>query len=156
MDPEDLPSFTDLVVTNLNQRQKIFCRAPISLIRWHLENMYGAIEVMDENSFKVFNTVTISSSEDGNYLHLEWKGDAVNDMIADSVLAVIIQSESSPASVKGKLFVLVRSQRWKINMRFKQQNPPIIIITSMEKTRLMTKISNHNPHSWMIANGSKV
>lgn len=100
MAPEDLPNFTDLVVTSLNQKQKVFCRAPIGLIKWHLENMYGTIKQIDEDSFRVFDTVTVSTSEDGNYLHLEWKGDAINDMIADSVLAVIIQSESSPASVK--------------------------------------------------------
>ncbi len=34
-------------------------------------------------------------------LTLEWEGNAVNDMIADSVLAIILQAEASPASVKG-------------------------------------------------------
>jgi hypothetical protein len=100
MDPDDLPQFTDLVVTNLNQKQKIFCRAPIGIIKWHLENMYGTLEYFKDGSFRVFDTVTVYTSEDGDYLNLEWKGDAVNDMIADSVLAIIIQSESIPASVK--------------------------------------------------------
>jgi cleavage and polyadenylation specificity factor subunit 3 len=100
MDPNDLPQFTDLVVTNLNQKQKIFCRAPIGIIKWHLENMYGTLEYFKDGSFRVFDTVTVYTSEDGDYLSLEWKGDAINDMIADSVLAIIIQSESIPASVK--------------------------------------------------------
>jgi cleavage and polyadenylation specificity factor subunit 3 len=36
-----------------------------------------------------------------NRLLLEWDGNAVNDMIADSIVAVVMQAESSPASVKG-------------------------------------------------------
>jgi cleavage and polyadenylation specificity factor subunit 3 len=83
------------------QKQKVFCRAPLSLVKWHLENMYGKIETLDEKSFRVFDTVNVTALEDNQHLVLEWKGDTINDMIADSVLAVIIQAESSPASVKG-------------------------------------------------------
>lgn len=35
-----------------------------------------------------------------NSVILEWTGNSVNDMVADSVLAVILNIESSPASVK--------------------------------------------------------
>jgi len=35
-----------------------------------------------------------------NHVLLEWTGNSVNDMVADSVLAVILNIESSPASVK--------------------------------------------------------
>lgn len=35
-----------------------------------------------------------------NHVMLEWTGNSVNDMVADSVLAVILNIESSPASVK--------------------------------------------------------
>lgn len=35
-----------------------------------------------------------------NHVVLEWTGNSVNDMVADSVLAVILNIESSPASVK--------------------------------------------------------
>ena len=90
----------DLAVTNFNQKQKIYSRAPFGLIKWHLENMYGSIENIGTKSFKVFDTVVVTADKEENYITLEWRGDAVNDMIADSVLAVIIQSESSPASVK--------------------------------------------------------
>jgi len=34
-------------------------------------------------------------------LEIEWEGNPINDMIADSVLAVVLQSGTSPASVKG-------------------------------------------------------
>jgi cleavage and polyadenylation specificity factor subunit 3 len=33
---------------------------------------------------------------------LEWDSDPINDMIADSIIAVVLQADSSPASVKGK------------------------------------------------------
>lgn len=35
---------------------------------------------------------------------LEWSSDPINDMIADSIIAVILQADSSPASVKGNIW----------------------------------------------------
>ena len=35
------------------------------------------------------------------YLSINWIGNAMNDTIADAVLAIILAAESSPASLKG-------------------------------------------------------
>ncbi|KND04435.1 uncharacterized protein SPPG_00164 [Spizellomyces punctatus DAOM BR117] len=98
--PSDLPSFTDLVPATLEQRQTIPCRAPLGLVKWHLEMMYGSIEETGKRSFRVFDTVKVTQSPDLRRYTLEWEGNAVNDMIADSIVAIIAQAESSPASVK--------------------------------------------------------
>jgi len=55
---------------------------------------------------KVFNTVTVKSIGKSQ-LQIEWKSDNTGDMIADSVLAVLLQIEGSPASVKSKLKFLL-------------------------------------------------
>jgi cleavage and polyadenylation specificity factor subunit 3 len=47
----------------------------------------------------VFDTVDVKEYN-ANHVVLEWTGNSVNDMVADSVLAVILNIESSPASVK--------------------------------------------------------
>lgn len=69
--------------------------------------MYGKVKVLDDSpklqSILVYDTVKVTQTEEGDALVLEWKGNGVNDMIADSVLAIVLQAESSPASVKGLL-----------------------------------------------------
>ena len=51
---------------------------------------------------RILDTVDIKQMIDKpNQITLEWVGNAMNDMVADSVLAVILGIESSPASVKG-------------------------------------------------------
>ncbi|ORY51891.1 cleavage and polyadenylation specificity factor 3, isoform CRA_b [Rhizoclosmatium globosum] len=106
IDPVDLPEFTDLVSATLAQRLVVPSRAPLTLVKWHLEAMYGACQKdeEDDDAFLVFNTVKVKDLENGRLL-LEWEGNSVNDMVADSVLAIVLQAESSPASVKG-LFIL--------------------------------------------------
>ena len=41
-------------------------------------------------------------------MELEWEGNSINDMISDSVVAIIIQAETSPASVKGIFIQLAK------------------------------------------------
>ena len=47
----------------------------------------------------MFGSVTVVEG-DGSSLGLEWESDVVTDMVADSVLSVILQVESNPTSVK--------------------------------------------------------
>lgn len=43
---------------------------------------------------------------DGSSVGLEWESDVMNDMVADSVLSVVLQVESNPTSVKRMLAML--------------------------------------------------
>lgn len=47
------------------------------------------------------DTVDIKQAEENNVL-LEWKAGAMNDAIADSVLALTLSVETSPVSVKSE------------------------------------------------------
>ena len=58
MAPEDLPEFTSLSTVTIRQRQRVPCRAPFNLIKWHLEQMWGELEFVevadsDEDGVKV-------------------------------------------------------------------------------------------------------
>lgn len=53
LDPLDLPEFTDLVPASLEQRQTVPCRVPFGLVKWHLEMMYGELEILGKRSVKV-------------------------------------------------------------------------------------------------------
>jgi len=69
----------------------------------------------------VFNTVTVKSIGKSQ-LQIEWKSDNTGDMIADSVLAVLLQIEGSPASVRMTESVSLQKKK-KIN--YERVNKPI-------------------------------
>lgn len=56
---------------------------------------------------RIMQTVDVKLS-DKHELAIEWVGGATNDMVADSVLAVVLGIESSPASVKRERFLQCR------------------------------------------------
>lgn len=113
MSTEDLNELGGLITTVVTQRQVVPFNAAISLLKWHLEMMFGTVQETDLSKvdgstekgsvLRVFDTIDIKKLQGaGNQLMLEWIGNAMNDMVADSVLAVILSVDSSPASVKGK------------------------------------------------------
>lgn len=113
MSPEDLNELGGLIATVITQRQVVPFNAGIGLLKWHLEMMFGTVTETelakgdDEGSqlgtvLRVFDTIDIKKLASGpNQVTLEWVGNAMNDMVADSVLAMILSIDSSPASVKG-------------------------------------------------------
>lgn len=120
MSPEDLNELGGLITTVVTQRQVVPFNAGIGLLKWHLEMMFGTIaeSELEEGDgvgnqqgtvLRVFDTIDIKKLNSGpNQVTLEWVGNAMNDMVADSVLAVLLSIDSSPASVKGKKSLLQR------------------------------------------------
>ncbi|KAI8638606.1 beta-lactamase-like protein [Parasitella parasitica] len=112
MSPEDLNELGGLITTVVTQRQVVPFNAGIGLLKWHLEMMFGTIAETeigkDEGAtsqegtvLRVFDTIDIKRlASNTNQVTLEWIGNAMNDMVADSVLAVLLSIDSSPASVK--------------------------------------------------------
>ncbi|KAG8901967.1 endoribonuclease ysh1 [Tulasnella sp. 403] len=102
LDPKDLKEFTGLSSSDLLQKVKIAIDYGWELVRWHLEGMYGSIlEGRDKSGALIMRVLEavdvkmISQTE----LVLEWVASASNDMVADSVIAVLMGIDS-PASVK--------------------------------------------------------
>lgn len=101
--PEDLTEFTGLSTSTIVQRQRVALTVAWELVRWHLESMYGHIdEGVDEEGvrcLRVMNVVDVKQPRT-HELALEWESSVSNDMVADSVVALLLGIDSCPASVK--------------------------------------------------------
>ncbi|RKP09911.1 cleavage and polyadenylation specificity factor 3, isoform CRA_b [Thamnocephalis sphaerospora] len=109
MAPTDLVEFSDLATSTIQQRMSVPCSAPLNLVRHQLQQMYGALteielkpEPTDATSEKeaVMNAVDIVPLADQHAIALEWSSSPLNDMIADSVVALLLSAETNPSSVK--------------------------------------------------------
>lgn len=100
----DLREYSSLTTSVVLERQTVVVDAGADLIRYHLEQMFGSVDILveDEHSaeFKVMDSVKIVHEMGDNLTTIEWVGNVMNDAIADSVLAVLLSVDSSPASVK--------------------------------------------------------
>ncbi|KAG7811244.1 hypothetical protein KL924_001910 [Ogataea haglerorum] len=101
---EDLREFAGLTTTVVRQRQSLRCTATKSLIKWQLTQMFGYIQELvdedDEYVVKVMSAVKITLESKESTATVEWNSGMVDDTIADSVLAILMSCDSSPASVK--------------------------------------------------------
>ncbi len=96
MDPEDLREFSGLATSTILERQVVAYRAGKSLLRWHLQQMFGGVR--EEEESLIVMDVRVQCLEEK--VVVEWAGNALNDTIADAVLAVILGIEGSPDSVR--------------------------------------------------------
>jgi len=86
------------------QRQTIAFHGGLALLKWHLDQMFGGVVLDSGNGrrkpmFKVMDAVVVVF-ESASQLSINWIGNAMNDTIADAVLAIILAAETSPASLK--------------------------------------------------------
>ncbi|BGP55727.1 endoribonuclease ysh1 [Rhodotorula sphaerocarpa] len=103
LSPADLREFTGLSTSVILQRQRLALSVSWDLVRWHLQGMYGKIaegrDAEGTPTMRIMETVDVKLV-DKHVLAIEWVGGVTNDMIADSVLAIVLGIEGSPASVK--------------------------------------------------------
>ncbi|SCU90554.1 LADA_0F04918g1_1 [Lachancea dasiensis] len=109
----------DLSTTVLRERQTVYIDCKKELIYWHLCQMFGDMEVIideegithskeapskanstsgDELELKIMGDVKLNIIK--NIATLEWSQGIMNDTVADSVMAILLSVDSSPASVK--------------------------------------------------------
>ncbi|KAL3156673.1 hypothetical protein ABBQ38_000954 [Trebouxia sp. C0009 RCD-2024] len=119
MHPSDLPHFTKLHPGRVLQRQLLALQKPFSEVRLALEVMFegtkgdtdlGQViartpqEAGITQSLKVGNAVTVSyKAEEGPqpaHVVLEWEGGSTSDMVADAVIAIILQSAGEPSELQ--------------------------------------------------------
>ena len=117
--PSDLQEFTGLSTTTILQRQRITLDVGPELIKWHLEGMYGSVETgkdpQGRPTIRVMKSVDIKMAKEDepqNEIILEWMGGSTNDMVADSVLALLVGIDTSPASVKSACVPMVDPIRY--------------------------------------------
>ena len=101
--PQDLAEFTGLGTSTIVQRQRVTLNVGWELVRWHLEGMYGKVEegvdLEGVRTLRVMNVVDIKQPTK-HELVLEWVASVSNDMVADSVIALLLGIDSCPATVK--------------------------------------------------------
>jgi len=124
MAPEDLREYAGLTTTTIVCKQRVkLGAAGVDLIKWALEGTFGSIQELpiktvngekhaDTNgehggeepdnalaSYLIMDCVTVCCHRNGEVV-LEWEGNMLNDGIADAVMFVLMNVESSPAAVK--------------------------------------------------------
>lgn len=106
---QDLHEFTLLSTSIVKSKINLKIQADISLMQWHLEQMFGFVNVVndDEEEWEclIMDMIDIlverKKSQDGLQITVEWINDnLMADSLADSVVAILYSVDSSPASVK--------------------------------------------------------
>ncbi|KAF3985719.1 hypothetical protein FT663_03814 [Candidozyma haemuli var. vulneris] len=109
MSLEDLPEYSQLNTSVVKSNAKLKVHANVSLIEWHLEQMFGHISVAkDDNETwecaimdMVYITVNKVESAGALNVTVEWiNDDLMGDSLADSIVAILLSIDSSPVSVK--------------------------------------------------------
>lgn len=119
---EDLQEYTQLTTSIVKSNIRLKIQAGISLIMWHLEQMFGYINVvMDAEELweclimdMILVSVDKSTPATGLNINIEWlNNNAMADSLADSIVAILYSVDSSPASVKLTSKVHAHSQEVK-------------------------------------------
>ncbi|KAG8858398.1 endoribonuclease ysh1 [Tulasnella sp. 330] len=103
LDPKDLEEFTGLLTSSRIQKVRTVIGCSWNLVRWHMEGMHRAIDKGRDKggilAMRIMNPVDVKWTSETE-VTLEWTASASNDMVADSVFAVLMSIDRSPASVK--------------------------------------------------------
>lgn len=106
---EDLQEYTQLSTTVVKSNMKLKIQATVPLVQWHLEQMFGSIEILQDSETAweclimdmIYVVVDKSASADGLSITVEWINfNSMADSMADSVVAILYSVDSSPVSVK--------------------------------------------------------
>lgn len=104
LDPKDLTDFTGLSTSTIIQRQRVALAVSWDMVRWHLQGMYGRLqEGVDAEeglrTLRIMGAVDVRQSARHELL-VEWVSSIANDMVADSIVALLLGIDSAPSSVK--------------------------------------------------------
>ncbi|KAM7277553.1 hypothetical protein ACFE04_004687 [Oxalis oulophora] len=94
MAPEDLHVFSQLSTANITQRITIPYSGAFGGIKHRLEQMYESVESsLDEETNVpvpcVHKCVTVKQDSE-NHVSMQWTADPINDMVSDSIVALIL------------------------------------------------------------------
>lgn len=104
LDPKDLTDFTGLSTSTIVQRQRVALAVSWDMVRWHLQGMFGRLqEGIDAEeglrTLRIMGVVDVRQSARHELL-VEWGSSIANDMVADSIVALLLGIDSAPSSVK--------------------------------------------------------
>ena len=107
--PEEVSEYSQLKRVVLKQKQVVPSLAPLSLLEFHLVNLFGRAQVENDDGiclkimkeFSVSKPLKSSKNLNLNVFYVEWEGNVMNDLVADSIISVIMNADYSRSSVKG-------------------------------------------------------
>ncbi|KAJ6498816.1 beta-lactamase-like protein [Mycena sanguinolenta] len=92
LDPRDLQEFVGVSACTVAQRQRLAVSARWERVRWHLQGMFGSVEEGGNGdgvpTIRVMGVVDVKQTRE-HELTLEWESSASNDMMADSIMALL-------------------------------------------------------------------
>jgi cleavage and polyadenylation specificity factor subunit 3 len=100
VDPNDLNNFTKLQTSVISQTQRIPFSANWSALVYQIKEMYEQVEDTtfdDKLSVKVHNLVYVILTSDVE-VTLDWKSSPIDDMVADSLAAIVLHINQNPAA----------------------------------------------------------
>jgi len=108
--PEDLPTYTPLRLGSVSSKLHVPFSGEVATLRLFLNEMFnGVTEEMVGAGFDGLpsikfglhdNHVTVTTGKARGVAVVEWKASPVGDIIADSVIALLMQAQSSVASIR--------------------------------------------------------
>jgi cleavage and polyadenylation specificity factor subunit 3 len=130
--------------TTIATEKRFVCSAGVDLIRWGLEGMFGSIEQIPAESvshtrFLIMEAVTVDVAPSGQVV-VGWESSLMNDNIADSVLAVMLQMETGIVGVK----------RMSVFLFDKLQTDELLTGSGAASPHT----HEHNPHSSVTSDGA--
>lgn len=139
----DLSEFTQLSTSIVKSKINLKLHAQVSLVRWHLEQMFGYIEIVrdDKQAWEclIMNLLDVFidlSKSDSLLVTVEWINDnLIADSLADSVVAILYSVDSSPASVK-----LTSKQHEHVHVKDEPMDEVNMIIGSEPKAHMKSDI----------------
>ncbi|PVV05229.1 hypothetical protein BB560_000254 [Smittium megazygosporum] len=106
----DLNEFEGIKEVPIKQMITVPYYSTLSLLLFHLQSMYGFLDTKisgdkSPNSdspvvITIFDSVQIIYTKNTESVDVQWVSSTLNDMVADSVMALLLNIDSSPASVK--------------------------------------------------------
>jgi len=114
MAPSDLPTYTDLSMSTVTQRQSVAYSGTLNQLQYYLNQLSADVEKVTTGGssvLRVFNGAVCVSMEQRSeekplfgsaaprylgewYVIIEWVANPVNDMFADAVLAVVLKANT--------------------------------------------------------------
>jgi len=100
VDPADLHTYTKLQTAEVTQSQTIPYEENWQILQYQLSQMFEEIKETqydDVLAIKVHEALYVINSS-SSYVTLDWVSNPVTDMIADSIVAIILQINQNPAN----------------------------------------------------------
>eukprot|EP00242_Pyramimonas_sp_CCMP2087_P007356 CAMPEP_0198208964 /NCGR_PEP_ID=MMETSP1445-20131203/12302_1 /TAXON_ID=36898 /ORGANISM="Pyramimonas sp., Strain CCMP2087" /LENGTH=702 /DNA_ID=CAMNT_0043882573 /DNA_START=71 /DNA_END=2176 /DNA_ORIENTATION=- len=100
--PSDLRVYTQLTNGSVLQRQSVPYSQGMEVLASRLEQIFDAVSIGEKRDLQCVHVSSVVSvlQQTADYVVVEWSADPIADMVADSVLATLLQLDEDPSTVR--------------------------------------------------------